>query len=556
MAAAACSGNQPTMTAEPPHLVTEGQSTHLVVNGKQFLALSGELDGSSSSSAEYMAPIWPKLREANLTNVLAVVSWEQIEPREGEFDFTVVDDILKGARANDLKVSILWFGSWKNGVTTHTPIWVKNDQTRFPLVKNEKGETYSTLSTVSENNWTADAKAFGELMKYIRKVDAEQQTIIMVQVENEIGIRGMVRDFSDAANALYASQVPAELMSYLSAHKDSLLPETLSAWSNSNYATTGTWSEVFGDNERAGEIFMAWNYSSYVNKVAEAGKAEYPIPMFVNAWIVQPEDKHPGEYPCGGPQAQNHDIWRAGAPNIDILAPDIYLSDFPSIIDMYTRSGNPGFIPESRTGKNGAANIAYAIGENGAIGYSYMGVTENVDAETAALYGVLRECSDIILDHRKEGKIHAVWLPKDSEKELVLGNYKLKFSMKGFWGGENPFAMPEEDNSNLLPGMRMSGGADGYAIIMEEDDDEYTIIGCGTSLVIVDANGEKLTGLARVREGRYENNQWIPLRWLNGDQTNANGDIVAAHADGYTGQGFMFMGGSPTIIKVKPFKID
>lgn len=555
LCAAAPAETGATAASAPPHLEKNGQSINLVVNGKPFLAVSDELNGSSSSSAEYMETIWPKLKEANVNNVLTIVSWEQIEPREGEFDFTVIDDLLKGARASGLKLTIVWFASWKNGVTTHIPMWAQVDQKRFPLVQNEKGETYSTLSTVYENSWKADAKAFAAMMKYIAQVDSKEQTIIMVQVENEMGVRGMVRDYCPKADKLYNSQVPAGLMNYLVTNKSKLIPETLSAWANSNYATRGTWSEVFGKNERSEEIFMAWNYANYVNHIVEAGKKEYNIPMFVNAWIVQPTDVHPGDYPSGGPQAQNHDIWRAGAPSLDMLCPDIYLPDFPGILNMYTRSGNPGFVPESRFRINGAANAAYAIGQNGAIGYTYTREPKDYDEPTADLFKIIREANDVIVDHRAKGTIHAIWLPKDGEQDLTLGSYTLKFSMKGFWAGDNPFkkksaAEPEQD------GPVLQGGAEGYAIVMEEGDGDYTIIGSGPTMIIVDASGKKLTGLGEVREGRYEAGRWVPLRWLNGDQTNVTGDIVDAHKRGFTGQGVFFMSTAPVIVKVKAFKIN
>jgi hypothetical protein len=49
------------------------------------------------------------------------------------------------------------------------------------------------------------------------------------------------------------------------------------------YKTSGTWAEVFGSDEWADEVFMAYYVGRYHGKIAEAGKAELNIPMYANA---------------------------------------------------------------------------------------------------------------------------------------------------------------------------------------------------------------------------------------------------------------------------------
>src|ERR1039457_4068603 len=198
--------------------------------------------------------------------------------------------------------------------------------------------------------------------------------VIMVQVENEVGVLGDARDRSAAANEAFAKPVPRELLDYLAHPRQPLLPEFKKVWDAGGSKTSETWEEVFGEGAKADEIFMAWNYTRYLDAVTQAGKKEYAIPMFVNAWIVQPEDKGPGDYPSGGPQNHMHDIWRAGAPHIDLLCPDIYLPDFTGIVASYARSGNTIFVPESASDTRGAANAFYAIGQHSAIGYSPFGI--------------------------------------------------------------------------------------------------------------------------------------------------------------------------------------
>ena len=539
-----------------PHLERKGNTTEFIVNDKPFFILAGELDGSDASSAEFMEKYrWDAVKANNLNAVLVALGWEQIEPKEGTFDFSAVDALIEGARKRELKIVLIWFASWKNGVTAHTPLWVKQDQKRFPVVQTSDGRSFSILSTVEKNNWTADSKAFAALMRHIREVDSKEQTIIMIQVENEIGVRDSSRDFSTKASSMYGSAVPKQLMTYLTANKDSLLPETLEAWEKSGFRTSGTWEQVFGKGERTDEIFMAWNYASYVEKVASAGKAEYPIPMYCNAWIVQPEDVHPGDYPSGGPQAQNHDIWRAAAPSIDILSPDIYLADFPSILAMYMRGGNPGFVPESRSGVNGAANVAYGIGELGLVGYSPMdptGIVSGPDIKyMSGIYSVISEATATIYEHRENGTIHAVWLGSGESRFIDSKGYRFTFS-------NNPMPMmgpaPEAQASPAMPGLPdPKDGGQGYAILME-DEGEWTVIASGCTMIVTDAEGKKTVGLGHTIEGRFESDKWVPGRWLNGDQTNAISNVSEAQKQGSTGQGLRFMGDAPMVVKVEAYK--
>ena len=529
-------------SANIPHLRRNGNVTQLIVDGKPFLALSGELRNSSSSSLEYMRTIWPKLVKLHLNTVLAVVSWEQIEPQEGKFDFAVVDGLIQDARRNNLRLAILWFGSWKNGTSRYQPTWVKANQKRFPLVRNKEGKSLEILSTLSEANGAADAHAFAALMHHLREVDSEAHTVIMMQVENEMGILGDSRDRSDAANESFGRTVPKELLSYLQQHKDTLLPELRKVWDAAGSKTTGTWTEIFGNSPAADEIFMAWHYARYINRVAEAGKTEYPLPMFVNAWIVQPEDKGPGDYPSGGPQVHVHDIWRAGAPQIDILAPDIYLPDFPGILARYSRSGNPVFVPESRAGAGGAANAFYAIGQHGAIGYSPFAIEEREsDPESSPLakaYALLSQMTPLILEQQSKGTIAGVWLTKQNPtQKIVLGNYTLDFGLR---------------RNRRVP---TEAAELGYAIVLATGSDEYVVSGTDVQVVFSpNTPGPSIAGLALVEEGTYVNGRWVVGRLLNGDEVQLRYDLSAAAQSNQSGTGLLFPANGPTIQRVKLYR--
>ncbi|MDQ3063761.1 MAG: DUF5597 domain-containing protein [Acidobacteriota bacterium] len=525
-----------------PHLRKTGNVTQLIVDNKPFLILGGELHNSSSSSLEYMKPIWSKLTKMHLNTALAVVSWEQIEPTEGNFNFAVVDGLIQEAKNNGLRLTLLWFGSWKNGNSRYPPPWVKADQKRFPRVRNKDGKTLEILSPLNDANREADARAFAALMKRIREVDSAR-TVIMMQVENEVGVLGDSRDRTDAANAAFAKPVPKELMNYLARNKNTLSPKLRQVWEAAGSKTSGTWTEIFGQTQAADEIFMAWNYARYLNRVTEAGKTEYPLPMFVNAWIVQPEDRMPGDYPSGGPQEHLHDVWRVGAPQIDILAPDIYLPEFPEILASYSRNGNPILIPESMAGAKGVANAFYAVGQHHAIGYSPFGIeSRETDPENGALskgYAVLAQLTPLILEHQTKNETAGVWLNKANPAQKVrLGSYILDFNLRR-----------NRRNPNELPEL-------GYAIVIATAPDEYIIAGTDTEVIFSPQTTDKgnFAGLATVEEGIFNIGRWIPGRLLNGDEVQLRYDYSIAAQSNQSAAGLRFGANGPTIQRVKLYR--
>jgi beta-galactosidase GanA len=217
----------------------------MIVDGKPFLMLAGELRNSTTSSLEFMKPVWSKLVALHLNTVLAPVQWELMEPKPGQFDFTLVDAQIQAAQSYNLRLAFLWFGSWKNGESSYPPAWVKTNLDRFPRAQTKDGKHTATLSTFSAANLDADSRAFAALMRHVKEVDSHHR-VIMIQVENEVGLLGDSRDRSAAANKAFAEPVPRELLDYMTSHKDSLYPEFRKAWEAAGAKTSGTWEEVFG----------------------------------------------------------------------------------------------------------------------------------------------------------------------------------------------------------------------------------------------------------------------------------------------------------------------
>ena len=540
-----------------PHMEKRGEAMQLMVDGKPFLALSGELANTAPSNLDYMQRIFPILaKQVHLNTVLTAMAWAWIEPQEGQYDFHLADAAIENANKSDLRLVWLWFGSWKNGQSNFTPGWVKANQERFPRALIQNGKGIEILSTLSPNNLQADARAFAALMRHTREVDKNHR-VIMAQVENEVGLLGDSRDRAPEASAAFGKPVPREFLDYLQKHKDGLLPEFRKIWEAAGFKTSGTWEEVFGKGVKTDEIFMGWNYARYVDQVTEAGKREYNIPMFVNAWLNTPADKGPGDYPGGGPQAHMHDIWRAGAPHLDMLCPDIYAANFNEWAGLFSRSGNPLFVPESAGDIHGAANAFYAIGQLKAVGYSTMGVGElqrltafrasdagpqiPADVESLPLpqaYATLTQLTPLVLEHQTKGTIAGAWLNKDNPNtEIKLGGYTLHVALWG-WGSRSVSDVPIGHGSTTLKTLDVTPDVTGYGIFMATGPDEFLMAGDNVQIIFSpDTPGPEFVGLAEQEAGRFENGKWVHIRYLAGDDSTLRRDFANAVAEGQSGFG-------------------
>jgi beta-galactosidase GanA len=495
--------------AELPRLEQQGDAVRLIVDGEPFLMLAGELGNSTASDLEYLDRHWSRLEALGLNTVLAPVYWELLEPNEGQFDFTLVDGLLADAREHDMRLVLLWFGSWKNSMSSYAPAWVKRDQDRFPRAQTADGRSIEILSAFHVENRDADARAFAALMRHLHKVDAKQQTVLMVQVENEVGMIPESRDFSAAANDAFAQAVPSELLDYLVANRESLTAPLRERWEEHGARSSGTWAEVFGTSLQTDEIFMAWHFARYVEVIAAAGRVEHALPLFVNAALIRP-GRQPGEYPSAGPLPQVFDVWKAGAPTLDFLAPDIYFPNFVEWARAYDIPGKVHFVPETgRQPEATPANAFYTFGEHDAIGFSPFAVEDYAaDDPLGDAYRVLQGLAPLILEHQGRGTMAGVrpvvdfdGNVDDSPRELQLGDFTLHVNFVDPW---------TPHDAQVVAGH---GG-----LVIQLGLAEYLVAGKG--LTVTFSTDGAIAGIESIREDVYDDGTWKPGRWMNGDQNH------------------------------------
>jgi hypothetical protein len=503
-----------------PRLEKNPTTSHyrFLVDDKPFLMLGAQINNSSSWPSTLPAA-WKSLEDFHANTAEAPVYWEQLEPTPNAFNFASVDLLITQAREHHMRLVLLWFGTWKNGQNHYVPEWVKSDTARYPRAITAQGKLLDVMSPLGEATLAADAHAFAALMHHVKEIDP-QHTVILIQVENESGTVGAVRDFSATATKAFNAQVPAKLTSAL-------------------HLKPGTWSQVFGP--AADESFAAYTTAHYINQVAAAGKAELALPMYCNVWITYPahglENRdNPNltagqDYPSGGPQQQNIPIWKAAAPSIDALAPDFYSAETPLFRDVlaaYARPDNPLFIPETPLGPNLGRFFFYTLGSGG-IGFAPFGIDKAADpfagdqtAQSAATtkasanlaenFALLSPIGEQIAQINYEGKLQTAVEERGTERQVLHFNGVDAIASFGF---------PQGDG-RLPPGTATHTGR---ALIAQLGPQEFLVTGFEASVTfrlpdsLGSAKNQQLEILT-AEEGTYVNGTWAPNRILNGDQTD------------------------------------
>ncbi len=500
--------------ADLPSVRVQGGSASLRVQGEPFLLLGGELGNSSAGTAAQADTILPNLQRMHVNTELMPAAWEQIEPTEGHYDFSILDHWIDTARTQHMHLVLLWFGSWKNAFSNYTPLWVKSDTKRFPRAIAANGQPTEILSTFAPETLRCDSRAFAALLHHVREKDAAEQTVLMVQVENEVGFLGVGgRDRSTTANAQFGEAVPQALKQWLASHPEGVSRELARVLR----PTGSTWQAMFGD--AADEMFMAWHYATFIDAVAAAGKSEYPLPMYTNTQLPSPFERA-GEYPSGGPHPLYLSAYRAATTHIDFFSPDIYWPNFSYWIDRYRFPGNAVFIPEARL-ESAPYNALYAYGEAGAFGFSPFGIDSLQAAPQGSaanapamqqVYAMLSGMGERLLKAQQQGLTRGLVLHKDSPRPtqtVALGGYLFTGTLDRSW--------PEK---KLLTD-------DGAMLVMQTAPDEFLIGGSGltVSLARDPDTDTRNAGIGSIESVLPSAQGLEVVQRLTGDQSNQGREL-------------------------------
>jgi uncharacterized protein DUF5597 len=491
-----------------PGFVQKDGRHAFIVDGAPYLMLGGQCGNSSAWPAELPA-VWSAIERMHANTLEAPVYWEQFEPEPGAFNPTLVDLMIQQAREHHVRLVLLWFGTWKNGSAHYLPLWMKEKPDAYPKIVGKDGLRVDSPSPHFAATLDADIRAFRALMSHLKAADPVH-TVIMVQVENESGAWDTIRDYSPAAQALFAQPVPQALLDGLG----------LSAKAG------GNWQAVFGTD--ADEFFHAWSVASFVGKVAASGKAEYALPMYANAALRDPIAPGPaGTYESGGPTDNVLAIWKVAAPALDVLSPDIYQNDnakYRRVLELYSRPDNPLFVPETG-GSAWYAHMLFAAIGKGAIGWAPFGVDRGPEsymampgrrpdedplAPLALNYAIVGPIMREVARLNFEGKLQAVAEDRDVHTQSMdFGGWRaeVSYGVSRFGSGAGPKGNPEP-----------TGGA----LVGRLGEDEFLVAGraCRVDFHPSDPASKAKREFLRVEEGTYENGVFRPVRIWNGDQTD------------------------------------
>jgi beta-galactosidase GanA len=489
-----------------PRIVQQEGRNALFVDDAPYLMLGVQVNNSSAWPS-MLPKVWPAVEALHANTVEMPIYWEQLEPQQGHFDYTVLDELLIQARQHNVHLVLLWFGTWKNGSGHYMPEWMKRSPDLSTHILGANGRLLDSPSPYAKAALEADISAFSAFMTHLKSAD-QQHTVLMVQVENEPGTWGSVRDYSPTAQKLFESPVPAELLTAL--HKPA--------------APTATWQDVFGAD--AEEFFHAWSVARYIGQVAAAGKAIYPLPLYANAAVRDPVNPgRPPSYESGGPTDNVFPIWKVAAPALDLLAPDIYVGDstrYLKLLELYGRPDNALFVPESGNKPEFARYVFAAIGRQaigfGTFGLDYTGyangplgatkISEELVADFGLNYKLLGPMSREIAKLNFQGKLQAVVEEQGKPSQsLDFGSWTVKIS----------YGLPQFGFGDKPPG---NSEPTGRVLVAKLSENEFLVAGFFCRVDFHDASSDKQRQFMRVEEGNYDSGIFKPIRIWNGDQTD------------------------------------
>ena len=495
---------QAQVTERPlPRIVKKDGRFALFVDDAPFLMLGAQVHNSSTWPAMF-PKVWPAMEYLNVNTVEIPIYWEQFEPRPGQFDYTMVDMLLKEARQHRVRLVLLWFGTWKNGSQHYMPEWMKLDPIRYPHMLDKSGHAVDSPSPYAAASLDADKSAFTAFMRHLKTADPER-TVIMVQVENEAGTWGSLRDYSPAAQKLFEAPVP---------------PEVLRAMQVKVVSPSMNWQETFGGEAEVN--FHAWSVAKYVGQVAAAGKAVYPLPLYANAALRDPlKPGAPGSYESGGPTDNVLAIWKVAAPALDVLAPDIYQNDpaaYLKVLELYHRDDNPLFVPETGGPAANARFFFSALGLQ-AIGYSPFGMdytrTGSAEETTEDREEFLKPWA---MNYRLIGPMQREIARLNFEGKLkAVAEEKLKVTETLPFGAWHAVVWYGATRNNRAVG---NPEPIGRVLVGQLKDNQFLVTGYFSRIDFRPADPDEHRQFLRVEEGTFENGVFKFLRIWNGDETD------------------------------------
>ncbi|MBE5795050.1 MAG: hypothetical protein E7323_10275 [Clostridiales bacterium] len=501
-------------------------------DGKPILPLGLQTHNSSTGVAEMLEREIAAVKHFGGNLLEAPVYWYRVEASPGVYDFADLDDLIRRCRENSLYLIPLWFGMNKNGHPNYAPEWVKTRPDVYALAQGRDGGKVASMTPLCQATLEADKRAFLALMEHIRQVDGQAGTVIAVQIENEIGLANTDMDYRPEAQAMYQQPVPEALSGIV--------------LEDSGVESAGsTWRSRFG--RHAHEAFMAWAHADFIEQIASAAKQVYDLPLMINVMLGEQGFEEAGIcYNSGAAVGRVLEIYKAVAPHVDLICPDMYVPDrerYRRVLGRYARQDNPLFVPESPIG--GVPNALYmmeAFADYGCIGMACFGAGRAVDGqgnllpesrEMALSMRTIANVASLLIRYRGTGRVHALVQQEFMDKQyLRLRDWHIEakfISAQGSarWGMGSFLNPAAPENEDLFT-------ARGRGLLIQTGDDEFYLTGCGVKVdfrrrpnPMEEDSFPQLTSrqngtlnFLSVEEGHFEGDEWICDRVRNGDESN------------------------------------
>lgn len=472
-----------------PQIVRVNGQPRLLVDGQPFLMLGLQWDCESCFSRELMNPLFAPAAAMGANTVALPVYWREIEPTPDQFDFSMVDERLYQARANQLRVILLWFATWKNACTFYAPAYINEDSATYPKALDRVGQQTVSLCPSSEATWQRDRHALVALMEHLREVD-DAHTVILFQVENEPGIVGSDRCYCSVCNERFAAE---------------------------------KWESTWGVH--AAEAFSAASIASYIDRLAEAAKKVYALPLYVNVALPAAVGGIPGQYFSGGAVPEMLSLFRQHAPHLDLIGPDPYRTsyrDFHRFCQIYSADDNPLYIAEHSSSPEGRAerNVFYAIGQYGALGFDVWAIDASFPDRFAP---------PLVDPIGGEWAKHAYWL-RDSYTAIGRAIHPIVEAQ----GTERIFTCIQEPAESSTGWAAQ--GCDvmvayhdpeqaARGLLIQEQPDVFLLIGVGFTVQFRRPRPDgRPVPVVSAEWGRYEGNRWVMIRPVRRESIETKGN--------------------------------